>query len=31
MYMITCWLDANQCLTRQDFIFPSTELNDLIL
>jgi len=29
--MITCWLDANQCLTMQDFIFPSTKLNELIL
>ena len=31
LYMITCWLDANQCLTMQDFIFPSTKLTDLIL
>ena len=31
MHMITCWLDTNQCLAMQDFIFPSTNLNHLIL
>ena len=30
LHVVTCWLDANQCLKMKDFIFPSRNLEDLI-